>query len=253
MSYFRGTVMFFSLALALHAAEDPSALTPAPAKSFDPAKHAWAKFGVGSWVTAKNVMVAGKERKEQVMTFVLSEVTAKDCIVIVYEGDSESKKETGAERFALTPPEGVLNRIVGRAAPAPPKAIGTEKIQAAGQTFSCTIYEFGQGDENVQQVALTDAGLRVRRVSGAKKNGKLVEPDTELLVKTGEPLKLAGKVLECARYEQNDKTLGERYTAWESEAIPGGLVRSELISKGDDGKEVKNSVEVVAWKCVEKK
>lgn len=253
MRYVLLAVLCSSLALALHAGEDPAPQGTTPAKPFDPAKHAWAKFGVGSWITLKSTLEAGKERSEQVVTFVLTEVTARECTVSKYEGAADSKKKTGVERFALTPPEGVLQPLEGTRAPHLPKSVGAEKIETAGQTFSCVLYEYDEGDGTVQQVALTEAGLRVRRVSGTKKDGKLFEPDTEMLVKTKEPLKVAGKELECARYEQNDAALGERYTAWESDSIPGGLVRAELVSKDDEGKEVKNRFELVAWKCFEKK
>jgi len=256
------------LAAAVAGSEVKDTPTEKPAQSFDATKHPWARFGVGSFAVAKHKVFVGPGLKnEQTATAELTEIKDGVCTVTIYEGEGDKKKKAGSMRYALLAPECIMVDANPKGNPfhggdpeeakesvKPPKAVGQETIEAAGKQYACTIYEMEESDGMVKQTAVTAEGLRVRTVTGMKNDqGKIEEPLVELLTKADTVLSGGGKKLRCQIYAREDKDLGEKTVTWFSLDIPGGVVRSETVSKDESGTEVRDTFEVVEWKAVERK
>lgn len=256
------TVLVLLFASAASAEEPPADVKPVqnpqppetPAK-FDPAKHAWARFGVGTTHQTRHVILAGKETKtDQVGDAELTEVTGKDCTVAIYQGEGEKRLKVGEIKYLYMMPECILMDENMKELLGAPRVVGKEKIKAAGKEFDCTVYEFSKQDEQtMQRIAVSSEGLRIRTESGTNENGKLTKPVVELLVREKAMLTSKDRKVECNVYESEDKELGEKSVIWRSSAVPGEIVRSETVSKDDKLGEIKEIFEITDWKIVERK
>ncbi|MCW8130982.1 MAG: hypothetical protein KIS92_11585 [Planctomycetota bacterium] len=233
----------------------PPAKPPESSAKPDPARHPWARFGVGTTQTTRHVVLAdGKVTLEEEGSAELTAATGKDCTVTVYQGAGDKRVKAAEIVYALFDPACILMEAKAAEAFDPLRKIGVETVKAAGRSFACSVYEFSRKDQPaMQQIAVDDAGVLVRSATGANENGKLAKPVVTLLLKEKVTLNGKDRKVECRLYESEDKVLGETTQTWLSDEVPGGLVRAETVSRDEQGHEVREIFEVTGWKAVERK
>lgn len=242
------------------AAEEPAPAgtapaAPKPAAKPDPARHPWARFGVGTSQTSRHVILEdGKVRLEEEGSAELTAVTEKDCTVTIYQGTGEKRAKAAEFVYALLVPECILMDAKTAEQFDSLRKTGAETVKAAGREFACTVYEFSRKDQPVmQQIAVDETGQRVRTVTGANENGKPAKPFVDILLKEQVTLNGKDRKIACRLYESEDQVLGEKTQTWYSDEVPGGLVRAETVSKDEQGHEVREIFEVTGWKAEARK
>ncbi len=99
----------------------------------NPAYEAWAKFGVGSSETLHSSMQAGGQSMEMESTRTLKEKTDDHLVITVQATMNMMGQQHTTPERTMTIPAKTQKKDV--------KELGTEDVQAAGQTFSCKVFE----------------------------------------------------------------------------------------------------------------
>lgn len=237
---------FCACALAC-SADDPDS---AP---FDRSKHPWARFGEGTWVTGKLTSTIGDQVTSLYRTVKITKVTEKTCTITIYEGPSSDGDKLNEVTFALVKPEALLVQMPDEGEPVKPKAVGAETIKVGGVKHECTLWELPAGREwYVTQYAVDAKGRIVRKASGVKKNGKLVQPKIDQLTATDEQVEWSGKVYSCRVMECIKDEEGEKRKIFESDEVPGGILKNEETTvNGDEVNQIEERS--ISWQIVEPK
>ncbi|MCK6473347.1 MAG: hypothetical protein L6R28_16510 [Planctomycetes bacterium] len=244
------TILLLTLSALCTCARAADGPTSTP---FDRSKHPWARFGEGTWVTGKLTSTIGDQVTSLYRTVKVTKVTEKTCTICIYEGPSADGDKLNEVTFALVKPEALLVPMPDDGEPTVPKAVGTETIKVGSMKHECTLWELPAGREwYVTQYAVDAKGQIVRKASGVKKNGKLLQPKVDQLTATDEQVEWSGKVYSCRVMECIKDEEGEKRKVFECSDVPGGILKNEETTV--NGEEV-NQIEErsISWQIVEPK
>lgn len=209
----RAMKMLVGLALALALGGD-AALAPLRAT------HPWGRWQPGAWVETETRAPGALpvvDRRQLVRAaadgYVLQVSPAKE--VAAAEEPLTSWSFNG---FAHLSPEGV--------------AIGTEEVEVAGRSFTCTVWEarVGEGGAARHERSWVAQGIELPlrfQSSDGRTSVSLAAASLEDFVE------VAGRKLACVRYEGSGKARDEVFFCrqWSSLDVPGGIVRLETLVK----------------------
>lgn len=236
-----------AICTSAHAADDPGS-TP-----FDRSKHPWARFGEGTWVTGKLTSTIGDQVTSLYRTVKVTKVTEKTCTITLYEGPSADGDELNQITFALVKPEAIPVKMNSDGTAPSPKKVGTESIKIGSLKCDCTLWEVATDKEwYVVQYAIDAEGRIVRKASGVKKNGKLLQPKVDQVTATDEQVEWSGKVYSCRVMECVKDEEGEKRKVFECSDVPGGILKNEETTvNGDEVNQIEERS--ISWQIVEPK
>lgn len=248
----RPTPAVLLLSLALHCAHAHAA-GDSDDTPFDRSKHPWARFGEGTWVTGKLTSTIGDQVTSLYRTVKVAKVTEKTCTIAIYEGPTADGDKLNEVTFALVKPEALLVLMPDEGEPAKPKAVGTETIKIGSIKHECTVWELPAGREwYVTQYAVDAKGRILRKASGVKKNGKLLQPKIDQVTSIDEQVEWSGKVYACRVMECVKDEEGEKRKVFECSEVPGGILKNEETTvNGDEVNQIEERS--VSWQIVEPK
>ena len=200
----------------------------------------WDGYAVGSWALYRTTFKTTEAGKVPIDTARDSRVTLERATERAYKIKLESK-----DGEAWTPCEQEVPRVVDPKSENPDEKIedlGKETLKFDGVSVECRKVRRGTGTTSFVTWSSAEWGtLKSERIGGAR-------PDTTfVLTKWIVPLKVKGKDVNSRSYKKTEWWSPKQEStrlSWESDSIPGGLVRREESVKMEDGSTISSVTEV---------